>query len=66
MRNPLTDPRPGDVVEADIGGKHVVRIVSSVLAHVVYRDSRNGNRGLSCMLEAWAYWCKKHNAKVKG
>ena len=71
-RNPLTDPETGDIVEAVVEGKTVVRLVTmmfddntitpivfdSLIDNTVYPSDKSS-------VASWRTWCEKYNALVK-
>lgn len=72
MRDPLTDPIAGDVVEATVNGKPVSRCILKIekmgglwdgYVNLWYSDSRQ-HRNQCTSPKGWRRWCKKNNAKV--
>jgi len=66
-RNPLTDPRRGDIISAN--GHDIGREVNHADSHRVdYSPWRGGGAEYrpdgACSLETWRRWCRKHKATV--
>jgi hypothetical protein len=66
-RNPLTDPRRGDIISAD--GCDIGREVNHVdRFRVDYSPWKGGGAEYrpdsSCSLENWRRWCREHKATI--
>lgn len=64
-RDPLTDPRPGDVVR----GGGLMRIVLGRIDNGMRIQNKNALTGLyttrsTCVINTWRRWCKQNNAAV--
>lgn len=66
MRDPLVDPRPGDVVRssyATIGERHVTGVWDCGVNY--WRVLPTGKRYLGhCLPVIWQKWCRSHRATV--
>jgi hypothetical protein len=70
-RCPLTDPQPGDMVEAIIADSAVVCLVTMVIIEdiqpIIFDIFKDGELYPSqrATIIAWRVWCQTHNAEVR-
>jgi len=70
-RCPLTDPRPGDMVEAVIAEEIVVCLVTMIVVEemqpIIFDIFKNGEVYPShrATFTSWQMWCRTHSAEVR-
>lgn len=76
MRNPLIDPRPGDIVQSKLNGKHYARRVIDVklgdsgltphrARHVTFkRLAGHDRKPETCHISEWHRWCNLYKGEV--
>lgn len=70
-RCPLTNPQPGDMVEAVVADDYVVCLVTMVVVEdaqpIIFDMFKNGELYPShrATITAWQMWCQIHGAEVR-
>lgn len=65
IRDPLTDPQPGDVVVASMPRQTVERRVVRRDGGNVYYSASTQRGTQLCWHLTWRRWCQKHRARVE-
>jgi len=65
VRNPLTDPQPGDIVRsvyASLPERHVLRRCGHDIIYAAVTKEKSRER--LCLLGVWRTWCRRSYAVV--